>query len=83
MIAVFNNKHVINHSYVTGKILGYAHGFCNERVRENYYTIPVFAQNQFRFDFSLFFKGLRPSVWETTGIVIGGKNPTDVTFAII
>ena len=83
MIAVFNNKRVIHHSHVTGKIVGYAHEFCNERVRENYYTIPVFAHNQFRFDFSLFLKGLRPSVWETAGIDIGGKNPTDVIFVII
>ena len=83
MIAIFNNKHVIHHSHVTGKILGHAHEFCNERVRENYYTIPVFAHNQFRFDFFLFLKGVRPSVWETTGIDIGGKNPTDVNFAVI
>ena len=82
-VAIFNNKHVIHHSHVTGKILGYVHEFCNERVRENCYTIPVFVHNQFRFDFFLFLKGLRSSVWETTGIVIGGKNPTDVTFAII
>ena len=45
--------------------------------------MPVFAHNQFRFDFFLFLKGLRPSVWETTEIAIGGKNPTDVNFAII
>ena len=28
-------------------------------------------------------KGIRPSVWETSGIEIGGKNSTDVSFAII
>ena len=55
MIAVFNNKHFIHHSHVTGKILGYAHEFCNERVRENYYTIPTFVHNQLRFHFFLFF----------------------------
>ena len=53
------------------------------RERENYYTIPAFAHNQFRFDFFLFLKGVRRSVWETTGIDNGGKNPTDVNFAII
>ena len=62
MIAVFNNKHVIHHSHVTGKILGWAHEFCNEQVRENYCTIPAFAHNHSRFDFFLFLKGLRPSV---------------------
>ena len=28
-------------------------------------------------------KGIRPSVWETSGIEIGGNNSTDVNFAII
>ena len=83
MIATAKNKTAIHHSHVTGKIIGYVHDFCNERVRENYYTIPVHAHNQFRFDFFLFLKGFRPSVWETTVIEIGGKNPTDVNFAII
>ena len=43
----------------------------------------MIAHNQFRFDFFLFLKGLRPSVWETTDINICGKNPTSATFAII
>ena len=38
---------------------------------------------QFRFDFFLFLKGIRPSIWETSDSSIGGKNPTDVNFAII
>ena len=33
--------------------------------------------------FFLFLKGFRPSVWETTDISIGGKNPTNVNFVII
>ena len=33
--------------------------------------------------FFLLLKGIRPSVWETPEIAIGGKNPTDVNFAII
>ena len=52
-------------------------------MRENYYNIPVIAHNQFRFDFFLFLKGLRATVWETTDIQIGGQNPTDINFAII
>ena len=83
MIAIFNNKHVIHHSHVTGRAVGYNHDFCIERAKENYCTIPVFAHNQFRFDFFLFLKGIRPSVWETAGIDIGGKNLTDINFAII
>ena len=43
----------------------------------------VFAHNQFRFDFFLFLKGIRPSVWETSDISIGGRNPANVNFAII
>ena len=31
----------------------------------------------------MFLKGIRPSVWGTTDINIGGKNPTDINFAII
>ena len=58
MFAIYNNRSVIHHFHMTGKILGHAHKFCNEGVRENYFTIPVFAQNQFRFDFFLFLKGL-------------------------
>ena len=80
---IYTDRHVVHHSHVTGKIIGHAHEYCNFQVRENYYTIPVIAHNQFRFDFFLFLKGLRPSVWETTDINIGGKNPTSINFAII
>ena len=41
------------------------------------------VHNQFRFDFYLFLKEIRQSVWKTTVIAIGGKNPTDVNFAVI
>ena len=62
MIAISKNKKTIHHSHVTGKIIGFAHDFCNQKCKENYYTIPVFAHNQFRFDFFLFLKIIRPSV---------------------
>lgn len=52
-------------------------------MQRNYYTIPVLAHNQFRFNFFLFLKGIRPSVCETPDIAIGDKYPTDVNFAII
>ena len=83
MVGIVRNQRDFHHSHVTGKIIGYAHSFCNLKCRENYYTIPVLVHNQFRFDSFLILKGLRPSVWETTEIAIGGKNPTDVNFAII
>ena len=78
MIAIVRNQRVIHHSHVTGKILGYAHDFCNQKCKENYYTIPVMAHNQLRINFVLFLKGIRPSE-----IAISGRNPTDVNFAII
>ena len=83
MISISKKQYFLHHSHVTGKIIGYAHEFCNLQTRENYYTVPVFAHNQFRFGCFLFSKGIRLSVWETPGIEIGGKNATDVNFAII
>ena len=80
---IFTNRSVVHHSHLTGNIIGFAHEYCNSQVRENYYNIPVIAHNQFRFDFFLFLKGLKATVWETTDIQIGGKNPTDINFAII
>ena len=64
-------------------MIGFPHDHCNSQVRENYYHIPVVAHNQFRFDFFLFLKGLRPTVWETADIKIGGSNPTNINFAMI
>ena len=80
---IYENKKTIPHSHVTGKEIGYAHNFCNQKVKENYYTIPVITHTQFRFDFFLFLKGLRPSVWKTQDISIGVKNPSNINFAII
>ena len=78
-IVIAKNDKVIHHSHVTCKIIGYAHNFCNLRCKKNYFTIPLLAHNRFRFEF---LKGIRPSVWETSHIAIGGRNPTDVNFAI-
>ena len=61
-ITSINNKIVVHHSHVSGEIIGYAHDFCSQKVKENYYTIPLFAHNLFRFDFLLLLKGLQPTV---------------------
>ena len=61
-VAIMSNKRCIHHSHITGEVFGYAHGFSNERVRENYYKIPVIAHNLFRFDFFFLAKGLRASI---------------------
>ena len=83
LTAISRNRAVVHHSHFSGKIIGFAHDYCNGKVRENYYTIPIRAHNQFRFDFHLLLKGLRPSVWETTDISIGGQNTTNINYAVI
>ena len=83
LFSIYTNKPVVHHLHVSGKILGFVHDFCNSKVRENYYTIPVIAHNQFRFDFFFFLKGIRPTVWETTRIKIGAKNASNINFALI
>ena len=51
-------RSVIYHSHVTREINGYAHGFCNQKVRENKKFVPLFAH--------LFvLKGRRLCVWRT------------------
>ena len=57
-ISIVKNRIVIHHSNKTGKIIGYAHNFCNLRCKENYFTIPILAHNHFRFDFYLLLKGI-------------------------
>ena len=83
LLSIHTNKPVAHHSHVSSKILGFVHDFCNLKVRENYYAIPVIAHNQFRFDFFFFLKGIRPTVWETTKIKIGAKNASNINFALI
>ena len=57
------NSHVIHHLHVSGKIIGYAHDFCNKNIREIQNPIPVFAHNLFSFDFFLVVKGTELCVW--------------------
>ena len=35
-------SYVIHHSDITGEIIGYAHDFCNKKIRENNSLIPVY-----------------------------------------
>ena len=83
IIGIIENTHCIHHSHVTGEIKGYAHSFCNENARENYFKMPLVTHNLFRFDFVFLLKGLRSGVWRTRDITIGGKNPTSINFARI
>ena len=45
------SENVINHSHITGDIIGDSHSFCNLKVRENKNQISVIAHNLFGFDF--------------------------------
>ena len=74
---------VIHHSHITGEAVGYAHSFCNLKVRENKNQISVVAHNLFVFDFFFFLKGLRLGAWRTRNLVFGGKNLTSINFANI
>ena len=49
IIAILSNKNSVHQSHITWQIEGYSHNFCNEKVRENYYKIPVIAHNHFSF----------------------------------
>ena len=77
------NKTHIHHSHITGDIIGYAHSYCNFKVRENKKKISVVAYNLFRFDFFFLLKGLRAGSWMTRDVSIGGKNPANIDFAYI
>ena len=48
-------KVYLHHSLVTGKSFGYAHNFCNWRIRENKSEIPVIVHNLLGFDMFFFF----------------------------
>lgn len=80
---IMRNKTHIHHSLVSGKIIGYAHSYCNYKVRENKPKLSIIAHNLFRFDFFFLLKGLRAGVWKTRDITIGGTNPTNINFTII
>ena len=73
----------LHHSQITGKILGYAHDFCNKKVTEkSALDIPVIAHNSFGFDF-YFIKGYIASAWCSEELNIGGANLTQINFSNI
>ena len=74
---------VIHHSHVSGQIVGYAHDFCNKKLKENQNLIPVFAHNLLSFDFFFVVKGIRLCVWRTKSLNIGSSNLANVQYANI
>ena len=78
-----NVKIHLHHSHVTGRICGYAHDFCNMKVRENQSQFSCTAHNFFGFDMFFLIKGIRLSVWGTKDINIGRTGLTNINFASI
>ena len=60
---IIRNITYIHHSHISEEIIGYAHSYCNYKVRENRTKIGLVAHNLFRFDFFFLSKGLRADVW--------------------
>ena len=59
---IMKNETHIDHSHISGEIIGYAHSYCIYKVRENKTKISVVAHNPFRFNFFFLLKGLRAGV---------------------
>ena len=59
---VINSKVHIHHSHITGRIIGYVHDFCNWKVREINYVIPLIGHKFLGFDIYYMIKGYRSSV---------------------
>ena len=80
---IINVKVHLHHSHVKVEVIGYAHNFCNLKVRENKDVISCIAHNFFGFDIYFFLKVIRLSAWKTKDINIGGTGLTNVSFASI
>ena len=73
----------LHHSHIKGKIIGYAHDFCNARVKENNIEISLIAHNLFGFDLYYFIKGYIASAWCSKELKIRGNNLTHINFSNI
>ena len=80
---IINVKIHIHHWHVTGKIKGYAHDFCNEKVRENKNTLSCVVHNLFGFDIYFLIKGIRLLVSETKDVNIGGTGLTNINYGLL
>ena len=80
---IINVKIHLHHSHMTGKIISYAHYFCNMKVRENQNQFSCIAHNFSGFDMFFLIKGIRLSVWGTKDLNIGGTGLTNIKFASI
>ena len=78
---ITNVKVHLHHSHVAGEVIGYAHDFCNLKVRENKGVISCIAHNFFGFDIYFFLQAIRLSASKTKDTNIGGTGLTNVSFA--
>ena len=78
-----HRKTLIYHLHITGNVVGYAHSFCNLKVKENKMQTTVIAHNLFGFGFFFFLKGLRLGTWRTRDLTIDGKILANINFAYI
>ena len=69
--------------HVTGKIIGYAHDFCNMKVRENQNQFFGITHNLFGFEMFFLINEIRIWVWGTKDVYIGGTGSTNISFASI
>ena len=70
--------------HITGKILGYAHDFCNTiAIEKTTPEVPLIAHNLFGFDLYYFIKCYIASVWFSKSLNIGGTNLTQINFGNI
>ena len=83
VINLMYGKIVLHHSHVAGKVKGFGHSFCNQKVPENKNYFSLLAHNLFGFDFFFVVKGFRLCVWRTKNLSIGGTNLTNVNYANI
>ena len=71
----------LHHLYMMGKIYGYAHDFCNMKVRKTQVQFSCIAHSFFGFDMFFLIKGIRLLVWETKDVNIGGTGLPNINFA--
>ena len=79
VINLMYRKIILHHSHVTGEIIGFAHNFCNQKVRKGNDFFSLFAHNLSDFDVFFVMKGTRVCVWRAKNLSIGGSNPTTLT----
>ena len=78
---IINVKIHLHHSHVGRKIYGYAHDFCNMKVRENQTSFTCIAHNFFKFDKYYLLEGIKLPVWNMKDTNIRGNELTDINFS--